>query len=215
MEIEKSSFQRAFIFDLDGTIVHLPHDRNALETIRKNLLDKIKLELNVSPPSSRIFDIYGWICKNFSNKLKLIRNMKDTLDEYELSIVPKAHIIDGTIKFLESLKKNKEKSFKGLLTNNGGKMVDALKQEYPIFHDFSRIVTRDDVDFLKPDTEGIARIMAEVSVKELIYVGDSDVDRNTLEIFKNEQRISNTMFLYVEDLNEECKREEILRRIFQ
>lgn len=70
-----------------------------------------------------------------------------------------------------------------LWTSNTTEVIEPVLQKHHIHHRFSTIVTRNKVDFLKPNPEGFNKLIKQEQIpkKEYLMIGDSSSDRKAAE----------------------------------
>jgi len=101
------------------------------------------------------------------------------------------HNIHFETTYLKNVLRNEElvkfiKETKGyklyLWTSNTKSVVENVMEENHVLHKFDKIITRDDVKMLKPNTEGFYKIYDEkIPKSEYLLIGDSDSDKDAAE----------------------------------
>lgn len=83
-------------------------------------------------------------------------------------------------KVIDYIRGNANKNYY-IFTAQNHLLLDSLLKELDIKTLFTKIVTRDDVLFVKPDPEGINLILQGREVVDFIYLGDSALDEETAQ----------------------------------
>ncbi len=73
-----------------------------------------------------------------------------------------------------------DKTYYVLSSQSRGGVLRGLK-DLQIDNQITKVVSRDDVVFIKPDPEGIHKIISGLATRDFILLGDSDVDIQTAE----------------------------------
>jgi len=171
------------IFDLDGTLVYYSVDRNKL---RSELLNRLRL-YNI-PLSSflRLKSIWS-IIKNFyyiaeSNGLdngerrRILFELYSIIEKYELDAAKKLSLIPGALTALKYVRNMGYKS--ALYTLCGRKPTLKVLERFDLMKFFDAVITRDDVENVKPHPEHLLKAISILNVKprEVVVVGDSVLD---------------------------------------
>ncbi|MCP8311109.1 MAG: HAD family hydrolase [Candidatus Methylarchaceae archaeon HK01M] len=168
---------KAMIFDLDGTLIKFALDvksvrREAIAEIRKrgmNVENLSKLSVySMLKVMKRRTD--GRTLLNLKQSLWRIVEKFELKAAYEVCIQPDAL---QTIAFIKKL------GFKlAIVTNNGRKATNIVIRKLGLEIFFDVIVTREDVEELKPDGWSIGRTIKILGIeaRETVYVGDSVID---------------------------------------
>lgn len=180
----KLSFQmvKAVIFDLDGTLIDYKyHAEEARETLIVSLgnLGFDVSEMDSKAPTMMIVDlalrqIGGGKVRIGKEELRQMFN--DTLDGFDMRAQSEAAIKPHSVQVIREIKA--KGYLLGLVTNSGSKVTKLSLEKYQIAHCFDAVVTRDNVERMKPSGEGLRRILEllDVEASEAIYVGDSWAD---------------------------------------
>ncbi|MEW5922322.1 MAG: HAD family hydrolase [Bacillota bacterium] len=101
----------------------------------------------------------------------LLSLIDDIYDHYDLDAASRWIISEGLEQTLAALKDYKL----ALISNIGRKGIDRMLHEFGLPHSFGLILTRNDVEQLKPAPWGILKAMAWAGAKkeETIHIGDS------------------------------------------
>ena len=164
------------IFDLDGTLVD--SDKTViriLNTIREDLtLPSLK-----SQDISFFLSLGGeeMIKKIIGNSLDTKKYLKIFRQRYLDDPLENENLFDGVIDYLNHLK---SKSIQmAVFTNKPKDLATKTLKRHQIYNFFNYIVTRDDVDFKKPDPDGCHKIikMSSIPPENIIMIGDSELDQ--------------------------------------
>ena len=170
------------IFDLDDTLINSKLD---FIIIKKNLINEYKtLGLEVSNMSindsiQSLIDkvrVYEKNQNKNSNMLNWETLTKKILDRYEVKSVHKSTLKSDTKDILNNLLKLNIKI--GLVTNSGIAATRIALDMHNINKYFSQVITRDDIQRIKPDSEGLLNMLRclQIEAREAFYVGDSIYD---------------------------------------
>jgi HAD superfamily hydrolase (TIGR01549 family) len=174
----------AVLFDLEGTLVQTPWEdpQHVLEFRRQTKTKLTELEI---PPS--ILDgierstlmrnkALEYAEENFSeaSKHKYHQEMEKFLNQYEQDAARRSKPFPETISILDELKKLGVKM--GLVTNTSREAVDIVFQLHALQKYFDVIITRNDVEKLKPDPEGVLLAIRELKVNSFFMIGDLLLD---------------------------------------
>lgn len=199
---------KAVLFDFDGTIVDLNFKYEESRTAILKLLVILGFDTSIFSLRDSAQTILEKVEKQIKEKFLNIKlsEIKDKIysiiDEFEIEAVKASKLSEGTKAIISFLSEKGIK--KGLVTNSGKKAVELTLKKHDLEHDFDVIVTRDEVDKLKPYGNGIklALRIINVPVKNAVYVGDSINDllaaRDAGVCFIKIDRLAN----YIERLKE-------------
>lgn len=164
--------KKQIIYDFDGTIAKLKinwagwHD--GIE----------KIFLKYEPSFDRAGTVHQYT--NFMIK-KYGRSIRDEISnfnkDYENTFCESMLINNDLIKYIKTNPLQKHH----ILTSQNHLLLDRLLDEINIRDLFEKIITRDDVLLVKPDTEGMLKIIDNQKVEDFIYLGDADSDKKTAE----------------------------------
>ena len=168
---------RGVIFDLDGTIIRFSPK---IAEAKKLFLQKLK-ELGIDSPlitRERPIEIILRYLERTgkAGRKQLMKIANDCFLPYEKSAVEEAELRPGAGRVLRKLK---ELDYRvGLVSNNSKVGVELALKRFNLRVFFDDIVTREDVQWLKPHEEPLLTAMKNLDVKpwETVYVGDSVLD---------------------------------------
>jgi HAD superfamily hydrolase (TIGR01549 family) len=173
---------KGVLFDLDGTLVdfHFPIKPSRLAMIdylsakgfdcgqmsdadrTQDIIDKAETQVNL-----------GKVNVDFQTiKLDISR----LLDKFEFEAFSRAKVKPHAIELLQYLRKTRHRI--ALITNGGRDPTEKVLVERGLKTFFDIIVTRDDVNKLKPSGEGLKKALSALSLEPqlAIFVGDSIID---------------------------------------
>jgi phosphoglycolate phosphatase len=172
----------AAIFDIDGTLVTFQFD--VLGT-RRALLAELEArgfdtgELGLTSPTQVILDAAreqvdsGGAAANFED---LRRRAFSILDAFEVKSAATTSVFPGAHETLDLLRAKRVRL--AVVTNSGRRAASLALNRAGLSGSFELVLTRDDVEKMKPRPDGILQAvsMLGVSSKEVCYVGDSLYD---------------------------------------
>ena len=174
----------AVLFDLEETLIQTPwsNHQHVLEFRANTRRQLVKLGI----PASLLKGIErATIMRNKAsdyveqhyNKAEMVRfnrEMEKFLCSYEQDSANKSKLFSQTLPTLKTLKEFGVRV--GLVTNTSRKTVKTVFQRYPLESYFDVIVTREDVERLKPDPAGILLAIRKLKATRYFMVGDLAVD---------------------------------------
>ncbi|RLG06941.1 MAG: hypothetical protein DRN68_06185 [Thaumarchaeota archaeon] len=168
---------RAVIFDLDGTLLHMKlrikEAKTELVRRLRNMginSDQITAKIPTEEIVSRIIENYG-LSRSYLMKL-----VDEVYIPYELEAAKAAELKEGV---KDVLMKLRAMGFKLAIASNNGRLgVNLALKNTSIKHFFDVIVTRNDVNRMKPSGALIIEAIRRLGVKpsEAVYVGDTAYD---------------------------------------
>jgi HAD superfamily hydrolase (TIGR01549 family) len=170
------------IFDIDGTLVSFRFDVQGTRSALLAEMTKMGFDvtgLSLSSPTQRIMDAVRSQIESGrvgGDYLSIKARLYSILDRFEEESSSNATLFPDTV---ETLKLLRERSVKlCVLTNSGRRSAYQLLDKYSLSRFFAFVLTRDDVDAMKPDPEGIHKALSMLSLpkEEVLYVGDSPYD---------------------------------------
>ena len=178
----QSSIPWVLLFDLDGTLIvfklRVKESRRALiETLRG--LDFDVSSLSDEMPTQLIYDEVkrqiesGSVDADFNRVRRILGNI---LDDFELEAFSQAQLTPSIIDVLNRFKSRGYRM--GLVTNDGRRAATQVLETHSLGKFFEIVVTRDDVERMKPSPEGIQKALKALDALpgKAIYVGDSALD---------------------------------------
>jgi len=159
--------KRHVIFDFDGTIAKINLDWSIWHKNVRMILAEYEPNLAIEGSVN-----------NFINIMveKHGVHLRDKIVEYNESFECEYNkgVVTNTL-VLEYLRNEKSKNFY-LLTSNSRRFIDQVLVELGLEHIFDLVITRNDVFYTKPHTEGISRIVEKGKEGDYIMIGDSSSD---------------------------------------
>ncbi len=172
----------AVLFDVDGTLVTFKFDvrgtRQALiAEISRGGLDTSTLSL--SSPTQQIIDAArSQLLERGQGGdfLPLKKKLYTILDAFEEESAKEASVFPGTRETLEYLRQRSARL--AVLTNSGRQAAFAVLRKSGILDCFEFVLTRDDVESMKPSPEGVLLAVSHFGLprEETYYVGDGVYD---------------------------------------
>jgi len=171
-DLTKIACYNNIIYDFDRTIAIIDADWTGWHDYVEKLFKSYDPDV-IYPRSTEIHRLQNVIVKKFGNEVS--KKMSDFNREYEFShiktIIPNTELINF-------IKKNLAKN-QYIVSNQNRLLLNKLLDELDIKRFFKKIVTRDDVLFIKPDPEGLLKIINNSkNLSDFIYVGDAKVDED-------------------------------------
>jgi HAD superfamily hydrolase (TIGR01549 family) len=170
------------LFDIDGTLVTFNFDvqgsrRALLAELSRFGFDTSTLDL-ASPTQSVIDAARGQAASgNVGTDFESIRErLFSILDEFELESGKSVSAFPEAKEVLASLRARSAKL--GVLTNSGRKAASRILERSSLSGFFDFVLTRDDVDAMKPSPDGVNKAVSLFGLPRdrVVYVGDSRYD---------------------------------------
>ncbi|HXW36539.1 MAG TPA: HAD family hydrolase [Nitrososphaerales archaeon] len=171
---------RAVLFDVDGTLMSFEFD---VQGTRKAMIDTLSgmgmdvSGLALSLPTQAIL---GWARNQCGDgrawEYSQVRAaLYSVLDGFEMESSAKARVLEGTKPALEAIG---ARSRLAVVTNSGRAAADKMLDRAGIRSLFEFVLTRDDVEEMKPGPAGLVKALGilQVSPSDAVYVGDSLLD---------------------------------------
>lgn len=171
------------IFDLQGTLVDNKIDFVSMKREIIKLLIR-KYGFNIDDElflKRRVVEILEYAKDNVDDKTYniIFQEVSQIADKYEIDAAVNSELKAGVKDVLKALRKKNYKI--AILTNDGRKSTEIILNRFDLKEFFDCIVTRDDINTLKPDPLGIERILERVKVgkQNVVFIGDSIIDIQT------------------------------------
>jgi len=171
MDYSKKFLNKEYIiFDFDGTIARILFDWDLWRKVMFELIIKYEptytLDQSISKNTNRLIKKYG---KLFLEEIISI-NEQFEMEYYES--------IDPNILLIKYIKNNFQQKNMYLYTSNSKKLITKLLSQLGLTNCFNKIVTRNDVKYIKPDPYGMWLLLDKnIDITKCIMVGDSVSDR--------------------------------------
>jgi len=182
----------AILFDLDGVIIKSTYQSREAKIALINKLRELGINVSNFSLGDTTMDIlskaYAQIKKNRNIPLEdAKRIMNEILDKFDLEAISRSELIHNAKSVLDSLR-NKGLRL-GIVTNSCRQGIKFALEKFSLKKYFDIIVTRNDVEKMKPSEEGIIKALTSLGCKryEAMYIGDSWVD---IKAAKNARVIS-------------------------
>lgn len=171
----------AILFDLDGALIKSTYQSKEAKIALINKLKELGINVNNISMDDTTMDILSkanaQIKKNRDISLEdAKRIMNEILDRFDIEAISRSELIHNTKSVLLSLR-NKGLRL-GIVTNSSRQGVKFALEKFSLRKYFDIIVTRNDVEKIKPCEEGIIKALTSLGCRrpQVMYVGDSWVD---------------------------------------
>ncbi len=173
---------KVIVFDLDGTLTSIAFDYKKAKAevlsflvssgVNEKLLDEAKsIYLNIEAA-------VGYIKKEFGeDRARAVRRKAfEIVDSYERQEIGKTFLNDGALSLIHCVKSKGIKV--AVCTNNSSYTAISILRELNLLDLIDVIVTRDDVERLKPYPDPLLLVCSKlkISPSEALFIGDSLVD---------------------------------------
>jgi carbamoyl-phosphate synthase large subunit len=169
---------KLIVFDFDGTLVDLPIDYSSLRAELRKFFQSFEITSSFRPLLQSIEQCSNNVKQNFGEEegMKVYEMSYKILEKFELMGSEKAELLPNVKNVLEKLKNNNIKL--AIFSRTGRKCILNGLNKFGLEKYFDLIVSRDDVKKVKPDTEGLKKIMAHFNLRpeEILFVGDDVLD---------------------------------------
>jgi HAD superfamily hydrolase (TIGR01509 family) len=172
---------RALLLDLDGVIIKSTFKVSEAKRALIEKLEKLGLDISTISVDDTFMDIMAKAEKQVVESKKLDveylkKSMSAVLDKFDIQALSQSELIDGAKSVIDELRRRGLKL--GLITNSGRVGVKMALEKFALSGCFDVIVTRNDVERIKPSGEGIQKALSTLGCapNEAIYVGDSWAD---------------------------------------
>lgn len=169
---------KAVLFDWEGTLVDFQWNLRAATQEAQRALARLGW------PSAEMPDHYAllrneavqWAARTGRNEREIQRCIDEVYDRYDLDACSRWSLQPGVAALLKTLKAKGVQV--GLVSNIGRVTVDRALNTFGVASHFDCIVTRNEVEMLKPSGEGIRRALEQLGARpsEVLFVGDSVSD---------------------------------------
>lgn len=178
MEQRKSRLKRLLILDLDGTIVRLDIDYDALrERLRGHFL-KFGLSPALKPLLEGMSDALDHIHSSYPGEFETARKtVRDILEQEECRPAGSLILSSPTRRILEDFKKRHIRL--AIITLNGRKCVEAALQRFGLSDLFDAVIAREDCARIKPSPEAVEMLLERFGIvrEKTLLAGDGWRDR--------------------------------------
>lgn len=173
---------KAIIFDLDGTLINLAFDYKKAKAEVISFLINSKVDGKVLDENKSIYlnieAAINYMKKEFGEEhAKIIKEKAfDIVDKYEKEEIEKASLRDNALSLINYIKSKGMKI--AICTNNSSYTTFSILNKVNIANLIDVIVTRDDVEKLKPYPDPLLLACKKLNINpnEALYIGDSIVD---------------------------------------
>ena len=160
------------IFDLDDTLIHSNIDYALMKSRVKSLFDP-NYSFTNNPTIKELLE-------RLSSQPEILQRAQTIIDEMESDSANVAQTIDFADKLPSILQGLHLQS--AILTNNSRHSVDKYLSydKFKFLSNMGPIITRNDVNAMKPDPSGLNKIIEDFNLQNkksvVLYVGDSFID---------------------------------------
>ncbi len=173
---------KVVLFDLDGTLVEFKFKVKESRVAMIEWLTNNGFDMKRATDQTRtqaIIDIAEKQSSSGTNSMdfqSVKEKLSNILDEFEFAGFNEARPHPGSLTLLKELGNRQIRS--GVITNSWRKPVDSILGNFGFLPYLSLVITRNELNKLKPEPEGILKAidLLGVSKDESIYVGDSVID---------------------------------------
>jgi HAD superfamily hydrolase (TIGR01549 family) len=159
------------IFDFDETIGKLIIDWSGVRDEIKKIIREYEPEFDYGF-EIRTVDIFNKYSKKFGEEIRL--KFRIMSEDYENKFCTG---LDANQEVLAVIK-NSSNKLKYIWSSNSKKTIARFLEELGVTNQFEKIITKDEVDFLKPIPDGFKLIYDGATPKEnYLMIGDSDADQ--------------------------------------
>lgn len=168
----------AVLFDMEGTLVGFEWRLEEGEAALRQAFTEMGF-----PPGALARDSYSGM---WNRALRMpdapvpedeLRARLDPIyDRYDLDALERWQLRPHAVETLENLRAKGLK--RGLVSNIGSRALSAAVDELGLAGLFDIVLSRNDVRFMKPEAEGLTRVLARLEVEKAraLFVGDSRTD---------------------------------------
>lgn len=173
--INKIKHYRYIIFDFDETIATLNIDWSSWYRGIENIFRKYDISYMGTLGSQSEQEIQNVYIQKYGETIRfdLLEFVKDYEKKNSKGIIP----ITRTLKLLNQIDSNRSNLY--IWSSNSSSTISKYLSELGVYDKFAKIVSRDDVYYIKPKTDGfniISGTLANQNKSDFIFIGDSDAD---------------------------------------
>jgi HAD superfamily hydrolase (TIGR01549 family) len=173
----------AVLFDLEDTLVQTPMSNPAFliqfrqktkqQLIALGIPSALLKGVNRASIMRNVASVYVEKELSHSNAVKFKLEFNNFLEYYEMFCATQSTVFPETVSTLVNLRKITRI---GLVTNTSQKAVDRVFLLHDLKPFFDVVITKEKVDRLKPDPEGILLALRSLKSSNFIMVGDLSLD---------------------------------------
>lgn len=165
-----------FLFDMDGTLVKFKLDFEYLKQVTRKILEENRIQIEMK---GSLIETLKELRSEFSEEeaySEFVKKIENIVVQHEIEASEKAEAFPHSIDLLTSLK-SKGKNIGIVTRNNKAASINTLKVTGLIEY-MDVIVTREDVEKVKPDPEHVEVAIKhlEKKAKDTVVIGDHRYD---------------------------------------
>ena len=169
---------KAILIDMDGTITKFNLDYMWMRRAALQLLDEAGLWRPDFSDQMTIYAMLNELRGSISNERleEIKKRIYEKVETIETEAAERAELMPGAKEALDELTRMRKKMV--IVTNNGRLGADRTLERLNLLGTFDGVITRDDVDELKPDPGIVFKALNLTGAKadEAILVGDAIID---------------------------------------
>ncbi len=166
---------KAFLFDFEGTLVTFEWKLKSGVTSALKEIESNGYSLGPFDDNPTYVDIHNFVSaiKEKENNSTILNKINDIFDVFDADALTRWSLNKGAKDTLNALKVNKFPI--GLITNVGRTAIQKFIDTHRIENFFDIIITRNDVEQLKPNPEGLikASSILKINPNTVLFTGDS------------------------------------------
>ena len=162
----KTQNKTKLIFDFDETLFYLNIDWENWDKGIRMIAQKFSIDSEIIKDTIYCDELSNIIVENFGVVAK--KELDNFSCDYEKNNLSNIKINKPLIEFL---KERKQKLF--LWSSNCFKTIQPILVEHDLYSRFDKIITRNDVDFIKPSTNGFDFIFENDGKENYLMVGNN------------------------------------------
>ncbi len=204
---------KLIIFDFEGTLVDFQWKLAECMKVMREILNGYRINYNIPCDDKKYLKmnyslLYNYFSKNIKDpylRKKIMNDFDRIYDYYDEDASLRWQLLPSV---KEVLNEFKNRGYKLAIDSNvGRKALNKMIRKFDILKYFDITISRNEVKMLKPNPEGVYRILDyfnEEDFKEKFFVGDSVTDIKTA-------KKANKNFIMISIINGEDKIENLLK----
>lgn len=165
---------KAFIFDLDGTIIDTP--TLIMNSFKHAISENTNYELTQKEITNVLGMTLNMAFKNFANDENHLNDMINSFRNYSLNNTKELNAYLNATNVIQYLRE--EGYLLGIVTSKSRKIVEDNLKQLKIYDAFNCIITFEDTTKHKPNPEPLYKALKQLNVdaSNAIYIGDHEND---------------------------------------